>query len=371
MPPPKERPEPAPMNPVGADLVESLKELWELRTVQRIAGEGLRDRKKRILRQQISDTATLMFLQRGFDEVRVAEIAEACGVSEKTVFNYFPTKESLLFDREADLADELADAFSDRTTERSLTEIALAILERDVQQMYDSWAAADEPDAAMVVIRQFSELIERTPALGAAQHGMMERLTQVTATALADRAGVAPDDPEPQMAAAILMGLWRIQFRAMRRHSDGTRSFADVRDSVIADTRRAARLADSGLSSFDLVVRRGGTSSDPGSGALGQRSAAAGHRRREAGALRVEAGGPRGAGASHGRHQGAARPRPARRSPGTPRGDPPAPGNATPHRPATTPGATLPGPQAITAADERDSAVSGTRRQRFPTVGTA
>src|ERR1035441_6238774 len=61
--------------------------------------EGLRERKKRLMRQQLSDTATLMFMERGFDAVRVAEIADACGVSEKTVFNYFPTKEALILDR--------------------------------------------------------------------------------------------------------------------------------------------------------------------------------------------------------------------------------------------------------------------------------
>jgi len=70
-----------------------------------LAAEGLRERKKRLMRQQLSDTATAMFLERGFDEVRVAEIAAACGVSEKTVFNYFPVKEALLMDRlEANLA---------------------------------------------------------------------------------------------------------------------------------------------------------------------------------------------------------------------------------------------------------------------------
>jgi AcrR family transcriptional regulator len=48
-----------------------------------------------------------MFMERGFDAVRVAEVAEACGVSEKTVFNYFPTKESLILDR-LDATDGLA-----------------------------------------------------------------------------------------------------------------------------------------------------------------------------------------------------------------------------------------------------------------------
>src|SRR5215467_14772430 len=67
--------------------------------------EGLRERKKRLMRQQLSDTATAMFLERGFDGVRVAEVAAACGVSEKTVFNYFPVKEALVMDRlEATLA---------------------------------------------------------------------------------------------------------------------------------------------------------------------------------------------------------------------------------------------------------------------------
>src|SRR6476659_10960290 len=61
--------------------------------------EGLRKRKKRLMRQQLSDTATQMFMERGFDAVRVTEIAKACGGSEKTVFNYFPTKESLILDR--------------------------------------------------------------------------------------------------------------------------------------------------------------------------------------------------------------------------------------------------------------------------------
>src|SRR5580700_10876426 len=63
------------------------------------SAEGLRERKKRLMRKQLSDTATAMFLERGFDAVRVAEVAEACGVSEKTVFNYFPVKESLVLDR--------------------------------------------------------------------------------------------------------------------------------------------------------------------------------------------------------------------------------------------------------------------------------
>src|ERR1039458_7118677 len=60
--------------------------------------EGLRGRKRRITRQLISDAATVMFAARGFDNVRVSEVADRVGVSEKTIYNYFPTKESLVLD---------------------------------------------------------------------------------------------------------------------------------------------------------------------------------------------------------------------------------------------------------------------------------
>src|SRR5580692_2824220 len=93
--------------------------------------EGLRERKKRLMRQQLSDTATQMFMERGFDAVRVTEIAEACGVSEKTVFNYFPTKESLILDRlEATMAS-LRTGLADPAL--SPVEAALRILDRELR----------------------------------------------------------------------------------------------------------------------------------------------------------------------------------------------------------------------------------------------
>src|SRR5213080_1968207 len=78
-------------------------------------GQGLRERKKRLMRQHLSDTATAMFLSRGFDAVRVAEIAEACGVSEKTVYNYFPTKESLVLDHPDAAVSALRSGLGDRS----------------------------------------------------------------------------------------------------------------------------------------------------------------------------------------------------------------------------------------------------------------
>jgi AcrR family transcriptional regulator len=69
--------------------------------------EGLRERKKRATREAIAAAAMELFTERGFDSVTVAEVAEAADVSEKTVFNYFPTKEELVFHRGAARREEL------------------------------------------------------------------------------------------------------------------------------------------------------------------------------------------------------------------------------------------------------------------------
>ncbi|MEU5263897.1 TetR/AcrR family transcriptional regulator [Amycolatopsis sp. NPDC021455] len=79
-----------------------------------MADPGLRERKKQATRLLISNVATALFVQRGFDEVTVAEVAEAAGVSKMTVFNYFPRKEDLFLDRHADRLAELVSVVRSR-----------------------------------------------------------------------------------------------------------------------------------------------------------------------------------------------------------------------------------------------------------------
>jgi len=213
------------------------------------AAEGLRERKKRLMRQQLSDTATHMFLERGgFDAVRVTEIAEACGVSEKTVFNYFPTKESLILDRLQATMASLRTGLAEPGIPPA--EAALRLLDDDLSAMTSWLATQDDPVQAGAAIRRFGTLIQATPSLRAYQSDMMDQFTAVAAAILAGRAAMSPDDPEPQIAATALLGLWRIQFQSLSRYLDGTRTPAQVHQAVTADVRRAAQLINTGLNSF-------------------------------------------------------------------------------------------------------------------------
>ena len=210
--------------------------------------EGLRERKKRLMRRQLSDAATRMFLERGFDAFRVVEVAEACGVSEKTVFNYFPTKEALVLDRLEATMSALRTGLADGSVRPVAA--ALRILDADLAAMLSSVTGHGDPPAAIAAYRRFGDLIRGTPSLRAYQSELMDRFVAVAAEVLAERAGMRPEDPEPQIAASALLGLWRVQFESLRRHLDGTLTPAETHRRVAADVRRAARLIDAGLATF-------------------------------------------------------------------------------------------------------------------------
>ncbi|MGY4744250.1 TetR/AcrR family transcriptional regulator [Streptomyces sp. ATMOS53] len=211
--------------------------------------EGLREQKKRLLRQRLSDTATEMFLERGFDAVRVSEIAQACGVSEKTVFNYFPTKESLILDQGESTMAALRAGLAD--TDHSAVEAALRILSDELRAMTSWIAAQDDSSQAAAMIRRFGALTRSTPSLRAYHRDMTDRLVTAAAEALAQRARTSPDDPEPRIAATALLGLWSIQFQSLGKHLDGARTPTQIHEAVTADVRRAAKVIDTGLTSFE------------------------------------------------------------------------------------------------------------------------
>ena len=104
-----------------AQIMRSARRAQEAWHRSRNPDEGLRERKRRLTRQLISDAATTMFATRGFDNVKVSEVADRVGVSEKTIYNYFPTKESLVLDTADEAVERMARALRERGPDESLT----------------------------------------------------------------------------------------------------------------------------------------------------------------------------------------------------------------------------------------------------------
>lgn len=207
--------------------------------------EGLRERKKRLTREQISDVATLMFCERGFDAVRIAEIAAEVGVSEKTIYNYFPTKEALVLDRADEIEEELRMAIRERPAGSSPAEAVERMLELEL----DHYVVTEELIRPMML--EFGRLIESTPALKAGMRDLMARLVDVAADELGREAGVDPQDPEPQIAARAVIAIWDMHMDTRRRHILAGLSGVALQNAVRSDIRRAAAIVSGGLSSWN------------------------------------------------------------------------------------------------------------------------
>ncbi len=89
---------------------------------------GLREDKKTKTRKAISDLATGLFMERGYHAVTTAEIAARAEVSVATLFNYFPVKEALVFDEEAELEAALVEAVVSRPFGQSILEALRAFI---------------------------------------------------------------------------------------------------------------------------------------------------------------------------------------------------------------------------------------------------
>ncbi|MFE1320382.1 TetR/AcrR family transcriptional regulator [Kitasatospora phosalacinea] len=166
---------------------------------------GLRETKKQQTRTAIADTALPLFLAHGFDRVTVAEVARHAGVSTNTVFNYFPTKEDLFFDRQDEVERHLA-ALVDPLPPGACCPAAAV---RD-----DLCAALRRADPAIGLApgsAAFFRTVEASPALRAREREIGERAEAALAAAL------APRSPDAPLLAGALTGLHRATLRELRR----------------------------------------------------------------------------------------------------------------------------------------------------------
>ena len=138
--------------------------------------EGLRERKKRLTRKAIFDTARQLFGERGFDNVTVAEIADAANVSVKTLFSYVRSKEELLFTDEPNVLDEVVAAVRGRRVGQTpLVAAATALL-----------AAVDEPSPARN-LDGFRRMAGESPAARARLRVLWEEAEDAVTQALSGR----------------------------------------------------------------------------------------------------------------------------------------------------------------------------------------
>ena len=198
---------------------------------------GLRETKKLRTRQEIADTAMRLFVERGFDHVTVAEVAAAAGVSEKTVFNYFPTKEDLFFDEVPARQAAAVEAIRQRRPGESVVAALRRLQARECPRLCSPGFAT------------FARIIEESPALQAKELAVMASFTDVLAGAI--RSELRAHEVDAKIAANVLVGVhWQLFRNARVQALEGRHGPTAVR-RLRRDLDRAYRLLEHGLGALE------------------------------------------------------------------------------------------------------------------------
>jgi AcrR family transcriptional regulator len=183
---------------------------------------GLRERKKQQTRELIAETARRLFSERGFEAVTVAEIARAADVSAQTVFNYFPTKEDLVYWRLESFENELLGTIR----ERAAGESVLSAFGRFVRAPRGMLATYDPETRERLAA--LTRMIVSSPSLLAREQQIFEGYTR-------DLAELLGGDIEAHVAASAMIGLHRALVDFSR-----TRVLEGAREALADEVRERA-----------------------------------------------------------------------------------------------------------------------------------
>jgi AcrR family transcriptional regulator len=208
---------------------------------------GLRERKRLRTHRTISETAIALFLQRGYDQVSITEIAAVAEVSRRTVFAYFPSKDDLVLHRIADHQDEAARVVRERAPGEAPLDALHRHLRSALARRDPITGLCDNPEVVA-----FYRLIVNTPALASALSRYQARSEKALAAALRD--ATPADDPQPEqvarLAAAQIIAIRNTLGRANQERIAAGQTADAIAPDALAEADRAHQLLRSGLQPY-------------------------------------------------------------------------------------------------------------------------
>lgn len=180
---------------------------------------GIRAQRKRATRDELLQTAKELFGERGYDNVTVAEIAAGAGVSVKTLFQHFRSKEDLLL------------AELDQTHERLLTALRERGPDDSPVDALVAWMSSEIENSPPDGMERWERTVGNSPAVAALRRRLYEQWETAIARVLADEANEARPTPRTRLLAAELVAIVRVT------------SSDEVRDFVLRHASRDRRVA--------------------------------------------------------------------------------------------------------------------------------
>jgi AcrR family transcriptional regulator len=187
-----------------------------------VAGTGLRDLKKARTRRLIAETAARLFAERGYEQVAVSEIARAAEVAEQTLYNYFPTKEQLVTDREQQIQQRLDDLIRSRPAGVS----PAAAIREFVLETVSAIRGMPPANAR----GNLGYLAAISPAVNRLMLELTDRQAAALTTAISETSAVAPEIARLQGIA--LAGVFQIVISESGRRTREGQTPAEIADGL-------------------------------------------------------------------------------------------------------------------------------------------
>jgi AcrR family transcriptional regulator len=200
-------------------------------------GGNRRIRRMKATRLALEQAALRLFADQGYEQTTVEEIAEAAGVSVRTLFRYYSSKQHILF---GDVAQGRIDAMRTALWARPAAEPPLVAIEGALDDL-----DLTDPAEREQILARFA-LLARQPSLVTTYLVLNRDLAGVVAEFVAQRTGSAVTDLYPQMVAAATSAAWDTALVTWAA-SEGTADLSELRrtafTALTAGLRAGAALA--------------------------------------------------------------------------------------------------------------------------------
>ena len=214
-----------------------------------IAPIDRRTRKRLATRQRISDVASRLFVERGFDQVTVDEIAEAADVARMTVFNHFSRKEDMFFDLDEEGRKDMLMALQKRDAGTSPIEAL---------RLFAHWAITEQRPYIRFFeggSEQFLQTILDSEALKARARAIRDEVADMLAVALAEAAHRRGPDAIANLAASMLVASWEVAFLEAHRVFHQSRNLKRANTAFLAIVDQGARGVATAVEGSPYVMR--------------------------------------------------------------------------------------------------------------------
>lgn len=191
--------------------------------------------KRDAVRAGLAGIAIDLFAQRGFDAVTTDEIARAAGISPRTFFRYYPSKDEIVLELGSRLHDRLLAAFDQRPSGEGTVEA--------LRRAYVATSTVLTEDRERVL--RIGRVLASSPALRAASYGRPWADGTPLVERVAARMGTAPADPRPRVIAAAMAAVATAEWHAWV-DDGGTGDPAERIEAALTALEEGLRTLDAG-----------------------------------------------------------------------------------------------------------------------------